>query len=117
MNCDVEWSEESGGWKCKRCGCVYKTPKDRVVLATCKAATKLEQVVNYARAVYSHVSTGFQNRSDEQVNDLLEICRQCDSYNAQARVCRICGCRCTGGTFAYVNKLRMGSQHCPLKKW
>ena len=75
----------------------------------------LRRFGQYAKAVAKHVTTGMERRTDSEVNTLLTICESCEHYAGGK--CRVCGCRCNRGKIAYLNKLRMASEHCPKGKW
>lgn len=116
--CKFKYSDETQEWVCEICGRRVQAPRDTVVHADCRrGATFIQMAVNYAKAVATHISTGAKTRTDDEVNALLEICQNCEHYNAEGRYCHVCGCRCTNGSNAFFNKLRMESQHCPRGKW
>ena len=116
--CKFKYNDEKQEWVCAVCGRIVQAPKDHVIHAECRpVANFIQRAVNYTKAVAIHISTGAKKRTDEQVNDLLDICQHCEHYNAEGQYCRVCGCRCTGGSNAFFNKLRMESQHCPRGKW
>lgn len=116
--CKFKYSEEEQAWICTVCGRTVQAPKENAIHAECRrGATFIQMAVNYTKAVATHIATGAKKRTDEQVDELLAICQQCDNYNAVSESCHICGCKCTHGSNAFSNKLRMQSQHCPLRKW
>lgn len=75
----------------------------------------LKKVTHYAQAVTKHITTGMETRTDEEVIQLLQLCELCEKY-ADGR-CNVCGCRISAAKNAFINKLRMKSEHCPLEKW
>jgi len=75
------------------------------------------QVKHYAKALYNWVKEGREVRTDEEIQQLLEICKQCDLYDAKKQICKKCGCRVNSGSRAISNKLKMKSESCPLGKW
>ena len=118
MKCKFEYSDEKQAWVCSVCGRIVQAPKENVVHADCKrGANFIQKAVHYATAVVTHIATGAKTRTDEEVEQLLAICQQCEKYNALKGYCRVCGCKCNNLKNAFLNKLRMESQHCPEKKW
>lgn len=79
--------------------------------------TIIQQAVHYGEAVATHVKTGAKTRSDEEVANLLATCQACESYDARHERCTLCGCKCNKSASAFLNKLRMATQHCPRQKW
>ena len=43
-------------------------------------------------------------------NERIEICKNCDRFNAQAQTCELCGC------FMPI-KTTMANMKCPIDKW
>lgn len=122
--CEFEYNEQMGVYRCTVCGREIKAPKDTIVSAYCKIQTPNEKLptltqkaLHYVAAVVQHYATGANTRPNEEVEALLTICQQCENYNSVLEICRVCGCRCTNGSNAFFNKLRMASQHCPRGKW
>lgn len=60
------------------------------------------------------IKTGQLNRTPEEVNRILAICRSCDKYRHSDQRCSLCGC-------FMKFKTSLSSQHCylpdPHKKW
>lgn len=54
-------------------------------------------------------------RTDEEVELLLTICKDCEHFNGKG--CGKCGCRVKKGGEAWTNKLKMKTEHCPIDKW
>lgn len=116
--CKLEWKDDSNCWQCTVCGNKYRLPKESTnIFAECPAAKLPQKIKNYAKAVVQHVFTGMETRTDEEVSNILEICKQCEHFNSNNNSCRICGCRCNRNKSAFTNKLRMKSQQCPKGKW
>jgi len=72
---------------------------------------------NYTKAVLNWYMSGRPIRSDEEVYNLLEICKQCEEYEADKGRCKVCGCRLNLSQIAEFNKLRMATEHCPKGMW
>ena len=75
------------------------------------------KVIHYTHAVATHLLTGSQTRTDEEVTALLTICHSCDHLDHGSGSCNLCGCRCNRQKSPFVNKLRIKSQKCPEEKW
>lgn len=69
---------------------------------------------HYAAALVKWSKAGFPTRSDADVARCEEVCKGCEHYR-QGR-CAKCGCRVNQGP-AVSNKIRMGTENCPLDKW
>lgn len=78
---------------------------------------KMTRFTNYAKAVLNWYQSGKPIRTDEDVSELLEICKQCEHYHAEKSFCKICGCNLNLSRNALFNKLRMKTEHCPIGKW
>ena len=74
---------------------------------------------NYAKAVAKWELAGSPERSQEEINAILEICRKCEEFNAEKGACSKCGCNINAQRKALSNKLAMATEHCPLDppKW
>ena len=104
-------------YRCKICGIkVYSTSDVRDFLLPCPGPSIVKQVEHYAEAVVTHITTGSKTRTDEEVEELLMICRDCEFYDFGKSKCKVCGCRLNKGG-AWSNKLRMRSQKCPKGNW
>jgi len=75
-----------------------------------------EKVVRYAKATADWVKQGRPTRSDNEVLQILEICKSCDNWLPDEEACRLCGCHINSGN-GWVNKARRLNEHCPLEKW
>lgn len=72
---------------------------------------------NYTKAVLNWYILGRPVRSDEEVENLLKICKDCEHFNHEKSICSVCGCRLNLSRHAEFNKLRMATEHCPKGKW
>lgn len=117
MNCQLRKEDELHA-VCTVCGRRIRTSYYPLVKVKCPGKRELStagKLKNYARAVTRHILTGCETRTDEEVSELLNICRTCDHY--QNGTCSVCGCRINSGKSAFANKLRMKTQKCPKGKW
>ncbi len=75
-----------------------------------------QKAVRYGKAVKRWIAAGRPERSDEEVNEIYEtLCQPCQHFNGKS--CKICGCRIKRSGQALANKVRMATEHCPIKKW
>jgi len=119
MNCNFQQRDEKYA-VCTACGRKIRAHLVGHVAVKCRGTSKpslLNQAANYAKAVTQHVLTGSQTRTDEEVSELMQLCESCEHYDQQIGRCGVCGCRCNKSKSAWLNKLRMASQHCPKGKW
>ena len=117
MNCQLRKEDELHA-VCTVCGRRIRTKDHTQVRVKCPGNRQLSSVgklKTYAQAVTRHLLTGCETRTDEEVSDLLNLCRNCESYRAET--CTVCGCRINSGKSAFANKLRMKTQKCPKGKW
>lgn len=77
----------------------------------------MTRISHYAIAVTKWFKAGRPVRSDEEVEQLLEICKSCEHYDEKKSRCNICGCRLNLSQLAEFNKLRMATEHCDKGKW
>lgn len=77
------------------------------------------RVSKWSQAVAKWLAAGRPTRTDEQVADLLKICRECEKYDHDHQRCNLCGCKASKSSYATTNKLRMATEACPLNppKW
>ncbi len=92
-----------------------------VVVADCEKCLGKElpnlrkQFVTYAKTVTKWASKGRNKRSDEEVQRIWEICKQCDALKDGK--CRECGCRVGKDGRPLTNKLKMDTTHCIKGLW
>ena len=80
------------------------------------------RISNYLGALIRWAHASYPERSQQQVQAILEVCRGCRHFKATAdlsHACEHCGCgglpsKWTGGL---VEKITMRTESCPLKKW
>ncbi len=75
------------------------------------------RVFNWRRAVKTWEDAGKPERSEKEVQRIVEICESCDAYNAKTKQCGVCGCLCRKKGMARFNKPRMATENCPRGKW
>jgi hypothetical protein len=96
----------------------FGTPEEKVAAAKAgaeKLSVTWADARHYMRALARWSKAGFPVRDQAEVERIeSEICRPCEQY-ADGR-CRECGCNVNLGQ-ALVNKIRMGTETCPLDKW
>lgn len=91
------------------------------------------RVRRYGRAVRRWLRAGKPTRTNEEVAAIYrDHCLTCKYRDPRKGTCKLCGCRVCGkdGAFftflglslpakarAMLNKIRMGTEHCPRNKW
>ena len=81
--CEFEYNEQTGVYRCMVCGREIKAPKDSIVSAYCKIQpveaepSLIKKAAHYAAAVVQHYTTGAKIREDAEVKVILEICKSC----------------------------------------
>lgn len=73
-----------------------------------------KQLFSYGSAVLNHLLAGGKVVSETIYEARATICRRCPSN--KENVCQECGCNLEGDS-AFVSKLLMPAEHCPLNKW
>ncbi len=72
----------------------------------------------YVHAVKGWVAAGRPVRSEEEVAEIhAQYCSQCDWYDIEQERCKGCGCKTRAEGAALLNKIKMGTQHCPKQLW
>jgi len=72
----------------------------------------------YGRAFGRWLAAGRPCRSPEEVDRVYRtVCRPCAYFLATKSRCKICGCRVNAQRLALANKIAMGTEHCPKRKW
>lgn len=122
-------TEEYLTFKCKNCGKVVTlstlSQSDLLNLYICtnvpesniaieKLGITLADSLHYAGALMNWTKAGFPERTQEEVEKYLEICKKCVNY-IDGR-CATCRCRVNSGP-AIVNKIRMATENCPKDLW
>lgn len=86
--------------------------KQKIVL---QEPTLISKIKNYSQAISRHVFSGFEKRSQEEIDRLLNVCKRCVYFKNDT--CSICGCAINRNPNAFRNKLAMASEQCPIGKW
>jgi hypothetical protein len=77
---------------------------------------------NYLGAMIRWAHADYPERGEQVVASILEVCRGCVHFKAtsdELHACSYCGCggvasKWTGGL---VEKIRMATESCPIRKW
>jgi hypothetical protein len=69
---------------------------------------------NFAGAMARWAGSGFQMRTQAEIDERLAICQACPHLVNDH--CSLCGCKCVA-TNQVVNKLALKGQECPIGKW
>lgn len=72
-----------------------------------------KRIYNYGAAVTKWTASGRPVRTQEQIDTLLAICKECPLFNAEISHCSVCGCPLGSGKDALKNKLAMATEDCP----
>ncbi|MCR9116082.1 MAG: hypothetical protein NXI22_03935 [bacterium] len=108
------WVEKKDGYFCPQCG----TMRDRNSRRNCPAASGpiLSKAAVYGVAVARWMLAGRPVRSDEEVTEIFDnLCGPCEHFNGDS--CDKCGCKISKSRSAMQNKIRMSTEHCPIKLW
>lgn len=79
----------------------------------------VKKVANFIPAVVTHAINGFQQATEEIIEERFETCQSCDKYEPQgpeSGSCNICGCS-IGNKQIFMNKAAWSHNSCPLGKW
>jgi len=75
-----------------------------------------KRFTTWAEAVADWIAAGRPERADNEVKEIFRIhCSRCSWYDKG--ICKGCGCKVTEKGHAVLNKIKMGTQHCPRRKW
>lgn len=77
----------------------------------------VRQAVHYTIALGKWVIHGMPTRPIAEIERILAVCQACDRYNSATQRCRYCGCKANDAGQAWVNKIAMATEKCPLRKW
>jgi len=77
-----------------------------------------EELTTYIKAVKGWIFAGRPTRTDEEIAEIhSKYCTQCDWYDPEQTRCKGCGCATKAAGAALLNKIKMGTQHCPKQLW
>jgi len=68
------------------------------------------RIVNFARALYKHIKSGFKLVTKKEKERRLSICDGCEFKNRIDNECSICGCELS-------IKTEWKTSSCPKNKW
>lgn len=83
---------------------------------TTKSPSIVKKATKWIAAIAKWKHAGSPNRTDEEVDSLVKICKGCEYYSPKG-ACRVCGCTISNGEWAVLNKARMATETCPKGKW
>lgn len=77
------------------------------------------QLWAYKEALIKWNKAGRPKRTQEEVKYIHSTfcASSCEWYDEKAHRCKGCGCAVTVGSIAVLNKIKMGTEHCPKEKW
>lgn len=77
----------------------------------------LRRGFNFVQALAKHVGDGMRQRTQEEINDILENhCKGCPFFNGTVCTHNKCGCKVNAGK-VFFNKLAWKSEKCPDGRW
>jgi hypothetical protein len=74
-------------------------------------------VLRWGRAIGRWVAYGRPTRTAAQIAEVWAICQACEFLAPSRDRCSICDCRVSLTAAAIFNKVAMGTEACPKKKW
>lgn len=80
----------------------------------------IAKAIEYSAEIAGYVADGMRSRTDAEVVSILAICKDCNLRGKPLHIdgqCLVCGCKVNDEQNPLLNKARMASAHCPLKKW
>ena len=78
---------------------------------------KPEHVARWAAALARWIKAGRPLRTDEEVAEIVVVCKECDKYKADSGRCSLCGCKILTPGMAILSKAKLGTERCPRDKW
>lgn len=78
----------------------------------------IEKVHRYTGALSRWIKAGRPVRPAGEIRNIYaQKCVPCENYGRKTSTCRLCGCRVDTKRTAFLNKIAMGTEHCPAGKW
>ncbi len=72
----------------------------------------------YGRALSRWIKAGRPIRNEDEILDIFTThCQGCEYLDENYGRCKICGCHVGTATSPLLNKIAMGTEHCPEGKW
>ena len=103
---------------CSVCGDRQDRPAQRDCPGRPPPPSKGGKLGRYASAVSRWVAAGRPVRSEEEIQRIYDTCcRPCEHFDPQKGTCKICGCRVRRNGAALLNKIKMATEHCPIRQW
>lgn len=116
---------ELTAWKCPKCKHVWPMKAEEFPLRCMCGAyyaemtesipSQAEVAAHYGVAVASWFMAGCPTRSEEVVQAIIGICHACDFFDGEK--CVKCRCPINDRRVALFSKVRMATEHCPVRKW
>jgi ribosomal protein L37E len=76
----------------------------------------LSRLKIFVSSLFWHIARGLPKSGKQNILARYDICKQCESYNRQYKICNECGCNISNKSI-FLNKLAWADQECPLGKW
>ncbi len=113
-------------WGCPQCGFSAKVRGDLPVHCKCGLSSMPEgspippgvarRGFNYIMAYFRWRGAGKPQRSDEHVEALRAVCRECEYFDGKICTHMECGCKVDGPS-VFGDKLRWSTEKCPVGNW
>ena len=72
----------------------------------------------YTRALSRWIKAGRPVRGEDEILGIFSTyCQECELMDQDYGRCSACGCHVGTVRSPLVNKIAMGTEHCPKKKW
>ncbi len=84
------------------------------ICESCPHRILIEGKDELAASLANDVYVELESRQDEEVEQLLDICKGCDNFDAQGGVCDRRGC---DSVIPLRDLMRSLQTHCPLRLW
>lgn len=75
------------------------------------------RVVNFGVAAVRHFFSGNGTRSDQEIEQILEVCQTCPTNRFNGKYCESIECGCYLSKKTYFSKIAWDSEHCPDGHW
>lgn len=106
-------------YRCRNCGLRVRSPNPaHRIHANCrryKPLSFLEKLKNYVGALVMWYRLGKLKRGKKEIERIYSICSSCEYFSSDS--CKLCGCKVSQKLNPLINKIAMGTQHCPKGEW